>query len=103
MSDDVVAVLQAAKERVAEGWSQGTAEQWFYTSASGTHGTRKVCATWAIMGWSDGAVQKEALSCLSRAIGHISIIVWNDKRHRTQAEVLDAFSDAIRLAKEESA
>lgn len=102
-TDDVVAVLQRAKERVAGGWSQ--------TDINGVNGTW--CAGMAIWKLSVEENGNEMTTAAQRLFARslppsphsspVCIFVWNDAPGRTQAEVLDAFDAAIRLAKEEAA
>lgn len=116
MSDDVVAVLQKAKERVAEGWCQG-----YYASAMSDDAALQVytgdanCLDVFLSDFPDARVCMEGAlwactqvaGCLQRAEEALRQAVssrflpdWNDHPDRTQAEVLDAFDAAIRLAKD---
>lgn len=99
MGEDVVAVLVKAKERVAAGWRQGGAT--FHDVDNGG----SVCAGQA-MGiacqlradqWA--AAERFFLRAINRE-HKASIARWNDMPGRTQADVLDAFDAAIRLAKD---
>ena len=116
MSDDVVAVLQRAKEKVAAGWcqgplgvdSEGRPHQHFlpFLHLSSTDSITRVCAAGAIycaIYWPiDSCVVRweDAAKYLRQAIGGLEIPEWNDAPERTQADVLDAFDRAIRVAKE---
>jgi hypothetical protein len=97
--DRVVEVLQRAKERVAAGWWNGALHD----------GDEVKCAAQAIYHQHDVEI---AIPCrlLAQAVtgrqlheytnALETVITWNDTPGRTQAEVLDAFDAAIRLAKE---
>lgn len=106
MNDDVVAVLQRAKELVANGWMQGTEE-----SRDG----RRVCMARALRradpgyDWLFSIDAHPAYAYLARAIGvderfegipqATTVAEWQDMPERMQADCLDAFDVAIRLAK----
>jgi len=110
MSDDVVAVLQRAKERVAAGWYQGgyaLIDGERYSGAGpflvdDLARVQRVCAEgalWCEVG-KDGLAFERAREFLQHIVGVRLIPDWNDAPGRTQAEVLDAFDAAIRLAKD---
>ena len=120
MNDDVIAVLQAAKERVAAGWTQGELGR---TRRGGPICEERelplravtVCAEGALWcgllgdafeeAWraSRNNVTHDAMKLFEAAIGTWPIHEWNDAPGRTQAEILDAFDRAIRLAKDATA
>ena len=98
---DVVDVLVKAKALVAEGWCQVH----FHTADGKQH-----CAEGAIMmaGGYDPHRYIPAVRALSNVVEPVlgefcSVMLWNDREGRTQAEVLDAFDRAIRLAKDDHA
>lgn len=99
----VIAILHAARARVASGWCQGNAamrdgtlcmfddaNQWCASGA--LYAARR--ATGEREAWHRGAV------FLRQAIGS-EITRWNDRQGRTQAEVVAAFDRAIALAEQE--
>lgn len=116
MNDDVVQVLQSAKEHVAAGWCQG----WLGIKRGATTGLGlagndtswvapalrdglidAVClegALWAAT--QDHALFWKASSFLVRALDRNDLFRWNDADGRTQVEVIDACDAAIRLAKD---
>lgn len=107
--DDVVAVLVKAKEKVAEGWTQGALARFPSGRVLEAGPIDKgdldaavaVCASGAIQNCvgTYGKLDYLAFMFLQMAIQD-GTAVWNDAPGRTQADVLDAFDAAIRLAKE---
>jgi hypothetical protein len=110
MSLDVVAILKKAKEYVAKGWVQGTNQN--------DAGTR-VCAGQALaLAYKDltgrapvtallldvpGKFLLEAAREQTMGLVWSTIPTWNDYPTRTQAEVVDTFDHAIKLAEREMA
>lgn len=89
MSEDVVAVLVRAKERIVErGWCQNTLE---------SHDGR-LCLMGALGEPEDLATSRawECVECVTTEFFEL----WNDAPGRTEADVLDALDRAIRLAKD---
>ena len=97
-------VLRAARERIAKGWTRGTAAR----NAAGRSvnvrdpGAVQFCAVGAIMAACDGDTDT---ACVIRDLFADAnglddpVSTWNDSR-RTQADVLAAFDRAI--AREEA-
>lgn len=90
-------VLRAAREKVAQGWTQGA-------TARDEEGFWVGVRTPAARSWSaDGAVQfaartlkmKKTVMLVLRAISGDDLVHWNDSVGRTQAQVLDLFDRAI--------
>jgi len=94
----VVEVLEAARARVAKGWTQkvfARDSDGNEAKADGPNACRW-CAEGAI---SFGPGALNALILLECAIGGPGVVRWNDTPGRTQAEVISAFDRAIILAK----
>jgi len=99
MSDDVVSLLQRAKETIAAGWGQGD-----YEPEPGL-----VCASKAIQvgaaypiqdQYDMGVALAKTMNCDSPGRRH-NIPHHNDYCLRTQADALDWFDRAIAYAKEQ--
>jgi len=107
--DDVVSVLQRAKERIAEGWCQGmyTTDERIRDILSLGRAEGGVCiqgAIYAAAAQLTGTLPSaEVWSALVSATGCQFPSMWNDDPGRTQADVLDMFDRAQRLAKEAGA
>jgi len=109
MSDDVVAILQRAKERVAAGWCQGRLSDHVQHPCAVPHPMEALRASteWCVSGaliaelgqWLNVRSPHPVEVALAAVIGE-DFVAWNDTPGRTQAELLDAFDAAIRLAKD---
>lgn len=109
MSDDVVSVLQRARERVAAGWCQGALcmpyVPWDFSLTGEQYQAIKTARAWCMSGALIAEVG-QLLSMGQPAVRYLRLAIdadfpdWNDRPCRTQAEVLDAFEKAIRLAKD---
>ena len=95
------AILVRARALLARGWCQGARAR----DADGKPVSHKSpraaawCATGACdaAGDGDGGAVDDALNILAYYVGGTtcSIVTWNDGRHRTQAQILVAFDEAI--------
>jgi hypothetical protein len=87
---ETVTILRAARERIERGWCQGI----------GSIG-HSFCALVALstLFAPEDALDNEPLRLLRKAVGQERIIEWNDAPGRTKADVLEAFSRAIELAR----
>lgn len=88
-------VLVKARELVASGWIQGE-----YGTADGRYCMRGACRKSAGSLFSDTRESLDAMNALSDVIGDHALCGWNDAHGRTQAEVLEAFDEAIRRERE---
>lgn len=91
-----IETLRVARERVAQGWTQG----WFARTADGVLcGARDPAAVcWCIRGaicsTSDDSLDR-AVEALRDTLGWDNIAAWNDADGRTQAEVLALFDATL--------
>ena len=108
----IVAVLVKAKERVAQGWCQGSFACWPSGGErieDSEHPSRAfdgahVCAIGAILAVTDDEFARSvAAACLTAVLNdappHIDVATWNDKDETSLADVLDVYEDAIQYAK----
>lgn len=96
-------VLQKARERIAQGWTQCSFARTQTGSPCDSGDKRAVtfCAAGAINASSPpSSVERSEAHRLLGRVTLVSTMEFNDKRGRTQAEVLAAFDAAIAKAKE---
>ena len=96
-----VEVLKAAREKIAQGWTQGSyAKDVLGLPDGGKHAVSfcSVGAMWAVE--RDICKVEVACEAFRRALPRkwISITDWNDAPSRTKKQVLDTFDKAIELA-----
>lgn len=97
-------ILTAARAKIAQGWVQCFSAI-DHSGAMVNPDSHKAVA-WCTVGaveattpWGSARLMSLKLLAIAAEIGEGFIMDWNDNRHRTQAQVLKMFDDAIELSK----